>query len=170
MSDLEQVPRKSTELDVFVGEWHATGMSYGGADQSEAEPRANGVPWVSEHSAYWYTGEFFLVQDERARPGGATLDMLWILGWDARLNRLFARTFENHGYYRDYDVQHQGDTWVIAGATERATIEFRNGNREQVIAWEWKPNGTWLPLCDRIAIRVDDAPGQTAVGPGARRR
>ena len=29
---------------VFLGEWRAEGMSFGGTDQSGADPKANGVP------------------------------------------------------------------------------------------------------------------------------
>ena len=46
-------------LAIFLGDWKAEGTSYGGTDQSGADPRANGVPWKSTHTGRWHTGEFF---------------------------------------------------------------------------------------------------------------
>ena len=36
---------------------------------------------------------------------------------------------------------------------ERARIEFSADGRSQTIAWEWRPQDSWLPLCDRVAVR-----------------
>ena len=154
-NSLDQL-KEPEELAVFIGRWRAEGASYGGTDQSGEDPRANGVPWTSEHSAYWYSGEFFMVQDERAMTGDAPFDTLWVMGRDAGEERMFARTFENHGHCRDYHLKRDGNVWTISGATERATIRFRNDNREQVITWEWKPDDRWLPLCDRIAAKIEE--------------
>ena len=67
----------------------------------------------------------------------------------------FARSFENHGFYRDDPVTRDGKVWTFSGETERATITFSNDDRTQTIAWEWKPDGAWLPFCDRVATRID---------------
>jgi hypothetical protein len=142
-------------LAVFLGRWRAEGTSYGGTDQSGDNPRANGESWISEHTGAWHTGEFFLVQDERARVGGAVFDTLSVMGVDAETGAYFARSFENHGFYRDYPVTREGRVWTLSGRTERATITFSDDDRTQTIAWEWKPAGTWLPLCDRVATRID---------------
>jgi hypothetical protein len=151
-------PRRTAAHDalaVFLGDWTATGTSYGGTDPSGADPRAGGVPWVSEHTGRWYTGEFFLVQDEKARPGGSVFDTLSVMGVDPETGEYFARCFENHGFYRHYRVARDGRVWTLSGQTERATITFSDDGRTQTIAWEWKPKGEWLPLCDRVATRVD---------------
>lgn len=153
-----QAPRRTAmheALSVFLGEWRAAGTSYGGIDQSGGDPRANGVPWVSEHRGYWHTGEFFLVQDERARPGGEVFDTLSVMGVDPATGAYFARSFENHGFYRHYPVTRDGDVWTFSGETERATVTFSDDGRTQTIVWEWKPDGAWLPLCDRTATRMD---------------
>jgi hypothetical protein len=142
-------------LSVFLGDWRAKGTSFGGTDQSQSEPRANGVPWVSTHSARWHTGEFFLIQDERARLDGKPFDTLSVLGVDDDTGVYFARSFENHGYYRRYGVSVHGRTWLIEGKTERARTVFSIDGNTQTIAWEWLRNDQWLPLCDRIATRVD---------------
>lgn len=142
-------------LAVFLGDWTAEGLSYGGSDQSGENKRANGVPWVSEHKGYWHTGGFFLIQDEQARPDGQTFDTISIMGVDPKSGDYFARSFENHGYYRNYRVSRDGDVWTISGETERATITLSDANRKQTIAWEWKPKDDWLPLCDRVAVRKD---------------
>ena len=54
-------------LSVFLGKWRAEGMSFGGFDQMGADPKANGAPWVSTHNTHCHTGDFFLIQNERAR-------------------------------------------------------------------------------------------------------
>ena len=146
---------KHEALEAFLGTWTAVGTSFGGTDQSGTDPRANGQPWASSHRGYWHTGRFFLIQDERTVIGDAPFDTVSIMGVDPHTGDYFARAFENHGYYRDYPVVRDGALWRIEGETERATIEFRDDDRTQVIQWEWKPEKVWLPLCDRTAKRSD---------------
>lgn len=141
-------------LSAFLGNWRADGQSYGGKDQPQDAPKSRPFPWVSTINARWYTGNFFLVQDERADSGGQ-FDTLSVLGVDAKTGKLFAQTFENHGFERRYDVEVEGNIWTFSGESERARIEFSDDSRTQTIAWEWKPNERWLPLCDRTARRVD---------------
>lgn len=158
MSTEQTSPKHSPEhdaLEVFLGKWSAEGTSFGGTDQQGPDPRAHGVPWQSTHTGRWHTGQFFLIQDERARIDGQVFDTLSVMGVDAAAGGYFARTFENHGFYRHYRLNRDGDVWHLSGDTERASITFSDGNRRQVIAWEWKVDGKWLPLCDRTAVRHD---------------
>jgi hypothetical protein len=140
-------------LAIFLGEWRAEGTSFGGTDQSGADPKANGVPWASTHSARWHTGDFYLIQDERATIGGAPFDTLSVLGVEPGDKGCFARTFENHGFYRHYALSVTGRTWVLKGETERARTVFKADGNTQTITWEWLRDGKWLPLCDRVAVR-----------------
>lgn len=142
-------------LSAFLGEWRAEGTSFGGTDQSGADPKANGVPWGSTHTARWHTGDFFLMQDERAQIGGKVFDTLSVTGVDPSGERFISRTFENHGFYRHYALSVDGPTWLLTGETERATTTFSPDGNTQTINWEWLRAGRWLPLCDRIALRVD---------------
>ena len=144
-------------LSVFLGEWRAEGLSFGGTDQSGADPKANGVSWVSTHSAGWHTSKFFLIQDERARIGGATFDTLSVMGVEPDGTAQFARTFENHGFYRHYALSVDDRTWLLEGDTERARTVFDADGDTQTITWEWLRDGKWLPLCDRVAMRIDNA-------------
>lgn len=156
VNDAQAPPIRGPMHDVlaaFLGEWRAEGTSYGGTDQSGPDPRANGVPWVSTHSTRWHTGEFFLIQDERARLAGNGFDTLNIFGVEG--DGLFARTFDNNGYYRHYALAVDGPTWLLTGKTERAKTTFSQDNNTQAIEWEWLRGGKWLPLCDRVASRVD---------------
>lgn len=139
---------------MFLGNWRAEGQSYG-TEKPE--------PWLSTHSATWHTGELFLVQDERATVGLDPFDTLSIMGVDTanqpgaagpNTGRLFDRTFDNHGFCRDYDLAVDGRVWTITGATERARIELSADGTQQTIAWQWRPKGTWVPLCDRVAVRL----------------
>jgi hypothetical protein len=141
-------------LAVFLGDWRAEGISFGGTDQSGVDPRANGVPWTSTHTARWHTGDFFLIQDERAQIGGAPFDTLTVMGVEPGDKGYFTRTFENHGFYRQYALSVDGLTWLLEGETERARTVFSADGNTQTITWEWLRGGKWLPLCDRVATRI----------------
>jgi hypothetical protein len=157
-SDNEAAPTRGKQhaaLGVFLGRWSAEGKSYGSPNQSVDDPKGTSEPWISTYTAKWHTGEFFLIHDERATSGGKPFDTLSVLGVDATSGRYFARSFENHGFYRHYDVAADGLIWTYAGKTERARISFSPDGRTQTIVWEWRPNDRWLPLCDRVARRED---------------
>ncbi len=156
MSD--KPPRRGAKhdaLDVFLGNWQASGTSYGGTDQS-GDPKANGEPWTSTHSAHWHTGSFFLFQDERAIIADKPFDTFSVFGVDPATGLYFARTFENHGFYRDYRLTVSDNIWSLTAQVDRLR-PGRSGDddRRQSIVWEWKPGNAWLPLCDRTATRID---------------
>jgi hypothetical protein len=140
---------------VFLGRWRAEGKSYGGPNQPDDDPKSAPQPWVSTHTGRWHTGQFFLIQDERAVVGGQPLDTLSMMGVDLTRGGHFARCFENHGFYRHYEVAVAGRVWTFSGDKERARIEFSADGRTQTISWEWRPKNRWLPLCDRVARRED---------------
>ena len=140
-------------LEVFLGDWKGEGESFGGPNQDARNPRGNPTRWTSTHSARWHTGKFFVIQDERAQVDGP-FDTLSVMGWDDDAGRYFARTFENHGFYRHYDVTVEGNVWTISGKTERARIEFSHDGKRQSITWEWRTKNVWLPLCDRVATKL----------------
>jgi Protein of unknown function (DUF1579) len=142
-------------LQVFVGQWRAEGLSYGGPEQSDADPKGQPVPWRSTHTTRWHTGRFFLIEDEQAVVGGDPFDTVGIIGVDAKTGQLFAHCFENHGFERRYDLSASGACWTFSGPSERATIEFSADGRTQHVVWEWRPRTKWLPLCERTAVRVD---------------
>ena len=152
----QTVPQRGAQhdaLEVFLGNWKADGQSFGGSDQDARNPRGTPARWTSTHSARWHTGKFFLIQDERAQVDGP-FNTLSIMGWDGDAGRYFARTFEDHGFYRHYDLTVEGNVWTISGKTERARIEFSNDGKRQTITWEWRPQNAWLPLCDRVATKL----------------
>ena len=95
------VPKRGDAHDalaVFLGKCTARGTSYGGADQQGQDPKANGEPWVSTHEASWHTGQFFVIQDDRADIAGTRFDTLSILGVE-EAGSYFSRSVENHGFY-----------------------------------------------------------------------
>ena len=55
-------------LEVFIGDWHAEGTSYGDG-QDAADPRASGVPWTSDESYEWLPGSFFVLHRWDAQLG-----------------------------------------------------------------------------------------------------
>lgn len=77
------------------------------------------------------------------------------MGVDSQTGRYFARSFENHGFYRRYEVAVDGQVWTFSGNLERARIAFSADGRTQTIRWEWRPKRQWLPLCDRVAHREE---------------
>ena len=89
--------------------------------------------------------------------GGAPFDTLSVMGVEPGDDCYFARTFENHGFYRHYSLSFEGRTWLLDGETERAQTVFSADGNIQSITWEWLRDGKWLPLCDRVASRVDSA-------------
>lgn len=152
MSETNTDAEPHAKLAAFLGDWHAEGTSYGGDDQTTQNPHAGATPWSSIHSARWHSGDYFVVQDERAN---GPFDTLSLLGWDSEAGRYFVRTIENHGFARDYTMTADGMTWTLTGEHERATFTFSEDGKTQEIAWEWKPADDWLPLCDRTAQRID---------------
>ncbi len=131
-------------LAVFLGDWSAEGTAFG-ADRQ-------GGPWRSVHSARWYSGEFFILQDEHAN---GPFDTLSFLGWDPGRDLYFSWTIDNGGFANNYEVDVDGDTWRFTGEQARATITFSDDGRTQTHHWEFKPEGEWVTLCDRVATRVD---------------
>lgn len=140
-------------LSVFLGRWRAKGKSYGSPNQLADDPKSVAEQWTSTHTGKWHTGEFFLVQDEQAMTGASPFDTLSVMGVDATTGRYFARCFENHGFFRHYDVSVDGLVWTLTGERERARIDFSPDGQSQTITWEWRPKDRWLSLCDRIARR-----------------
>lgn len=154
MPSSPQRNKKHEALSAFLGAWTSRGTSYGGTDQSGEDPKANGKPWLGTCEGRWHTGSFFLVQDERVDIAGSRFDTLSVMGVGED-GKYFARSFENHGYSRNYDVQRSGNHWKILGDTERANIKFADNGKKQIIQWEWKVKKDWLPLCDQIATKID---------------
>ncbi|MCI9856940.1 DUF1579 family protein [Microbacterium proteolyticum] len=131
-------------LAVFLGDWSASGTAYR-ADRQGSE-------WRSVHSARWHIGDFFVIQDERAN---GPFDTVSFLGWDPDRETYFSWSIENHGFAREYLVRRDGPVWTFSGETERATITFSADGRTQTHHWEFRPDGAWITLCNRVATRID---------------
>lgn len=154
MTDTPHRNEKHQALSAFLGRWTSRGTSYGGTDQSGSDPKANGQPWLGTCEGRWHTGSFFLVQDERVDIAGSRFDTLSVMGVGEE-GRYFARSFENHGFSRDYEVQRSGNEWTILGKSERATITFSKDGKKQEVHWEWKQKNKWIPLCDQIVEKIE---------------
>ena len=152
-----QAPQRGAEherLSVFLGKWHAEGESYA-AGQSKDNPRSAVEKWSSDETFEWLPGKFFLLQRWDAMIGANAFNGIAIVCCDPETDNYTTRSYENHGFIRDYATRVDGDVWTFAGGTERARIEFTDGGDRQKINWEWRKAGEdWLPLCDRVAKRV----------------
>jgi len=77
------------------------------------------------------------------------------LGWDAARGSYFSWSIDNGGFANDYRVDVAGDTWRFTGNQARAAITFSDDGHTQTHHWEFKPEGEWITLCDRVATRID---------------
>ncbi len=146
----EKILKRGVEQDhlgVFLGRWHAVGVSFNALGSKER--------WVSDEEVEWLPGEFFVVQRWDAMTGPNVFKGISIIGYDAETGNYVTRSFENHGFFREYVTRVDGNLWTFTGDTERARVEFADDGDTQRIVWEQRPEGeTWLPLCDRKAVRV----------------
>ena len=142
-------------LSVFIGIWHAEGESYA-VGQTTNDPRGSVEKWISDETYAWLPGHFFVIQTWDAMTGANPFKGTAIINHDAGTGNYMTRSYENHGFIRDYITHVDRDTWTFTGDTEPARIAFTDGGKTQKIAWEWrKPGEDWLPLCDRVARRVE---------------
>jgi hypothetical protein len=141
-------------LDVFIGNWHAEGTSYGDG-QDAADPRAAGVPWTSDESYEWLPGSFFVLHRWDAQMGKHEFKGAEIMGCDEAEGSYFTRMFDNAGHHPDYAADVDGDVWSFKAAQTRATVKVQDAGDKMTFNWEWKNGGKkWLPLCDRVAVRT----------------
>ena len=110
------------KLNVFIGKWHAEGDSYA-AGQSKSDPRGAVEKWVSDESYEWLPGKFFVIQNWDAKTGANPFKGTAIISHDADTGNYQTRSYENHGFIRDYVTKVDGDTWTFSGDTERARAE-----------------------------------------------
>jgi hypothetical protein len=151
------IPKRAApheRLQVFIGKWHAEGTSYA-AGQTKQYPRGATEKWLSDETFEWLPGQFFVMQRWDATTGANAFQGTAIISWDTTSQQYMTRSYENHGFVRDYVTRLEGETWNFTGDSERARVEFIDGGNIQNIAWEWRqPGEDWLPLCDRIARRT----------------
>ena len=142
-------------LKVFLGKWHAEGDSFA-AGQSKKNPRGAVEKWVSDETVEWLPGNFFIVHRWEATTGNNEFKGIAIISHDTKKGAYTTRSYENHGYIRDYVTRVDGNVWTFKNKKERARVEFKDDGNTQKVTWEWRPDGkTWLPLCDRVATRTE---------------
>ena len=145
-----QSPQRSAahrKLDVFVGNWHAVGTSYGEGPA--------GAPWTSDESYEWLPGGFFLLHRWKAMTGQKEFIGTEILGYDEAEGGYFTRFFDNSGFHPEYRASVDGDVWTFSEPQTRATVTVEDGGKRMRFAWQWRNGGSeWMPLCDRVATRV----------------
>lgn len=144
---------QSQKLNVFIGNWHAEGTSYG-EGQDINNPTANGVAWVSDESYECLPGNFFVLHKWNAKTGDHPFIGTEIIGYDEAKQEFFAYIFDNGGNHPVYTATVNGNEWSFTEPNTRANMNV-NDDETITIHWEWKPDGSnWLPLCDRVAKRM----------------
>ena len=81
-------------LEVFIGNWHAEGTSYGDG-QDAADPLASGVSWTSDESYELLPGGFFVLHRWDAQMGGHEFKGAEVMGYDEAEGGYFTRMFDN---------------------------------------------------------------------------
>jgi hypothetical protein len=142
-------------LDVFVGKWRHNGASYADGQRSD-DPLASAVPWTGDESYEWLPGGFFLLHRWDAILGTREFKGTEILGYDEAEGVYFTRMFDNAGNHPDYRASVDGDVWTFSESATRATVTVTDRGNGMNVAWQWrKERSDWLPLCDRVATRVE---------------
>jgi Protein of unknown function (DUF1579) len=154
-----QLPKPGAEhrlLKVFVGKWHAEGASYADGQQAD-DPLASAVPWVSDESYEWLPGDFFVLHRWDAMAGARAFKGMEVIGYDTNQGAYFTRLFDNAGNHPEYIGELKGHVWNFSEMLTRATISVSADGNNMHFNWEWRKLGSaWLPLCDRMAVRVGE--------------
>lgn len=125
-----------TQLSAFIGRWVIVGD-------------------VTGEDAYtWMEGGHFIRGQFAHRAPGTDHVGESILGYDDARRVYSMRNFDNLGFAREYEMQVDGETWTIRGATERAKITFGAGGTSMHQKWEALRDGTWEPFCEVIGTRI----------------
>jgi hypothetical protein len=152
----QQLPEPSLShqlLDMFVGEWQATGQSWG-EGQRQGDPNASAVAWTSTESYEWLPGRFFLLHRWDAMVGERVFRGTEILGHDNGLGGYFSRCFDDAGSHPEYGAYVDENIWTFTGRWTRAKVTFTEAGNRMRCYWEWRNEHDWLPLHDRVATRV----------------
>lgn len=136
-------------MRIWLGNWRAEGTLH--------RSNASTAPWISEEEFELLPGGYFVLHRWHEHGGPAPFAGVGVLSYDESSRTYAWRTFENHGFYRHYMVTRDGCTWTFQGETERATYEFSEDGRSQIIHWDVRRDAEegWSTLCDRMATRTD---------------
>jgi hypothetical protein len=137
-------------LQVWLGRWRAEGTVFH-ADGSTS-------PWLSDESYEFLDGGFFVIQRWNEHGGDEPFVGVGVLSYDLASDEYAARSFENHGHYRHYEVWREDNVWTFSGELERARYEFAADGATCEVHWECRAIGQneWRTLCVRTARRVED--------------
>ena len=126
-------------LGVFVGKWHAEGLSYA-SGQDPRNPRASAVPWVSDELTEWHPGGFFVIQQEDAKTGSEPLITHVVIGYEPEMGKYVAQAFENHGHHNKYVGTVDGCIWTFKGERERVRLS----SARMATSRRWRGSGALM--------------------------
>jgi len=142
------------KLDVFIGKWHAEGQSYGDGQQ-KGNPYASIVPWISDEIYGWLPGNFFILHNWNAKLGDRNFIGSEIIGYDEKEGGYFSHFFDDSGFHPYYKATVDGNVWKFTESSSRAKVTVDDDKNKMTFNWEWREvDSNWLPLCDRIATRI----------------
>lgn len=149
ISDVGGPPRRGSaheRLEMFVGEWDATGRTLMPSDLTGRESYA------------WLSGGFFLLYRFDRSYGGMEHRGTGVFRVDPADQSYSTTFYDNLGYARDYAVTVDGRRWTLTGPWERATLEFSEDGQRLDERWERSDDGeNWMPLCEFSATRVNQS-------------
>lgn len=146
--------KEMNELKIFIGRWHHEGKSYA-TGQSTENPLASAVSWKSDETYEWLPGNFFIVHRWNAMVGENPFIGTEIIGYDTEKKQYFSHHFDDGGFHPIYSATVDGNIWKFNEPNTRVEITINSLN-SLTLKWEWRNGNTnWLPLCDRIATRIE---------------
>ena len=149
-----QLDRQS--LKVFVGEWRSEGEQLESAVGSAAS--------ITATQRYeWLQGESFLIHRFDGKVGHSNASCIEIIGCDRETGSCRAHTFYNNGLVNVWDVELEGDRWLLRGDWNmggrqmkvRCTIEFSDNGNTMQSRWEHSNDGrSWQAFWNLTARKV----------------
>ncbi|MEJ7684434.1 MAG: hypothetical protein WKG06_42625 [Segetibacter sp.] len=78
-----------------------------------------------------------------------------IIGYDEKEGGFFTHFFDNAGFHPNYKATVEGNIWNFTEPSTRAKVTVDDDKNKITFNWEWRKEGSdWLPLCDRVATRI----------------
>ena len=156
VSQPRQAGPEHRKLAVFVGTWNLRGRQF-------ETPSGRAAEITGTETYEWLTGGLFLIHRFEARLGNAQAACIEITGYDPSTRRYPTHTFYNDGQIADWQLQEQGEGWLITGkwskggeeALVRCTVELGDEGNSRTSTWQSSSDGrNWDTFWEVMATRA----------------
>jgi hypothetical protein len=122
---------RMSRFEIIIGTWNTTGEVL----ETESAPASI----LSATDTYrWLPGNRFIVHDADARFGQIATRSMEVIGYDARLKKYIARSYDDQGASEISEVALEGKRWSIIGDSVRFNGKFNAKNNRLTGLWELK--------------------------------